>query len=222
MAEDPNIQDTAAGEPDPDPTPEPKPKSKSKAKASGAEGDGEGIQVPKWRLDEVAQEKKALEARLKEFETAEERRETERAEKTGEYTQVIQKKDKKIESLQRERDEARLELVNYKRYRTWVDAASGVVKAGALRDSFGMIDEDEWSGVDEEDENAVRALAQSLVERKEYLAENSIGAGSGGSSRPLGTRLPRESGNGSGPSVLSSGRTTFNFGPKRSHWKPNG
>lgn len=175
------------------------------------------ITVPKYRLDQESKARKDAERELKRLRDEQSKAEEDRASKQGEWQQVAEKRQKKIDTLQGEVTNLKNQITRDRRYRMWVQASNGVVRSDALSDAFEHITEDEWQTANEEDENSVRALAQGLVERKGYLADGMVGAGSGGSSRPLiGTKTSQ--GNSQGTTQLSTGRTVFHLNKKQKHW----
>ncbi len=178
------------------------------------------IQIPKYRFDEMNRRAVEAEKRIETFEQAEEKRQTEEAEATGEFHEVLQRKNQELNDAKAEITRLKNREVRDKRFRAWTQGAAGTIRSDAMGDAFEYITEDEWKMVNEEDENSVKMLAQGLAERKSFLAGGSVGAGSGGSSRPvMGLSSNREV-NDKRTTQLSSGRQTFaGFKKKRSHWK---
>jgi hypothetical protein len=107
-------------------------------------------------------------------------------------------------------------MVRDRRYRAWVSGASGAIKPAAIGDAFDMVTEDEWATVNEEDENSIRMLAQNLAERKEYLAAGPIGAGSGGSKKPV---YGLQTNNNGVKTSTQGSRPTMHFKKQRPTWK---
>lgn len=172
-------------------------------------------QIPKFRFDEVNKAKRQAESELKKLKDEQQRREEERAQSQGEYQQLAEKRQKKIESLTNEVQELKGQMVRDRRYRTWVSVASNHIKPGAIGDAFDMVTEEEWNSIDEEDENAVKMLAQNLSERKDYLSNSPIGSGSGGSKHSV---FGLNSNNGEKSGTRGS-RPTMQFKKPRPLWK---
>ncbi len=184
-------------------------------------GQQQDIQVPKYRLDQESKARKEAEKELNQLRTQQQQREEEQATKQGEWQSVAEKRQAKIDQANTRIQELESQIVRDKRFRAWTQAASGIIRSEAMSDAFDKyLGEDDWSTVNEDDENSVRMLAQGLAERRNYLSAGPVGAGSGGSSRPvLGLSSNREV-NDKRTTQLSSGRQTFaGFKKKRSHWK---
>jgi len=187
-----------------------------RAQDSPAEGP-----VASWRLREETQKRKEAEKELNQLRTQQQQREEEQATKQGEWQTVAEKRQAKIDQANTRIQELESQIVRDKRFRAWTQAASGIIRSEAMSDAFDKyLGEDDWSTVNEDDENSVRMLAQGLAERRNYLSAGPVGAGSGGSSRPvLGLSSNREVDD-KRTTQLSSGRQTFaGFKKKRSHWK---
>ncbi len=174
--------------------------------------------IPKHRFDEVNKAKKEAEKELNKLRTDQQQREEERAQSQGEYQELAEKRQKKIDGLQKEMTDLREQMVRDRRYRAWVGGASSSIKSGAIGDAFDMITEDEWATVNEEDENSIRMLAQNLAERKEYLAASPVGAGSGGSKNPVMGLAANKTGSGAKTNTQGS-RPTMHFKKSRPLWK---
>ncbi len=175
--------------------------------------------IPKHRFDEVNKAKKQAETELSKLRNEQQQREEETAKNQGEYQQLAEKRQKTIDTLKQEVSDLKTQMVRDKRYRAWVAGASGAIKTAALGDAFEMVTEDEWATVNEDDENSIRMLAQNLAERKEYLAAGPIGAGSGGSKKPVyGLGSNNSSNNGVKTSTQGS-RPTMHFKKQRPSWK---
>ncbi len=171
--------------------------------------------IPKHRFDEVSQRAKDAETRLKTLETEQQKREEEQAKNQGEYQTLAEKRQTKIEQLNSRVQELETQIVTDKRYRSFVSAANGTILPEAFDDAFSMLTSDEWSSVNEDDENGVRMLAQGLADRKPYLAAAPRGSGSGGSRQPVFTARTgqaRENGK-------ASGVQPFQFKAPPKHWK---
>lgn len=179
------------------------------------------VQVPKYRFDEVSKRAKEAEKELNKLRTDNQQREEQAAQQKGEWEQVAKKRQDKIDSLNNRVKELENQIVRDKRFRAWTQGASGVIRSDALSAAFEDVSDEEWQTVSEEDENSVRMLAQGLVERRPWFAGDRIGAGSGGSSRPvLGLSSNKNNVEDKRTTTLSSGRQTFaGFKKKRSHWK---
>jgi hypothetical protein len=184
--------------------------------------------APEYRLDELNRKRKAAEdraktaeQRLQQLERSQQEQEENRAQAQGEYQQLAEKRQKKIDTLNQEVQSLKSQMVRDRRYRAWVAGASGSIKPAAIGDAFDMITEDEWATVNEDDENSVRMLAQNLAERKEYLSAGPIGAGSGGSKRPvMGLGSNNNSNNKDGVKIGATGsRPTMHFKKQRPSWK---
>lgn len=181
--------------------------------------------VPEYRLEELNRKKKDAEKRAKEAETKLQKLETEqqqaeeqRASQQGEYQQLAEKRQKKIDQLNTRVQELENQIVQDKRYRSFVSASNGTILPEAFDDAFSMLTDDEWSSVNEDDENGVRMLAQGLAERKPYLAAAPRGSGSGGSRQPVfGSGATRQLGNGSVDN--KAGARPFQFKAPQKHWK---
>lgn len=170
--------------------------------------------IPKSRFDEVNRRMKEAEKKAQELETANQQRDEERAQSQGEFQQLAEKRQKKIDTLTEEVTDLKSQIVRDKRYRSFVGAASGIVLSEAYDDAFSMITEDEWSSANEDDVNSVRMLAQSIAERKSYLAAGPRGSGSGGSARPVFGAVAANGGSSQG-----DGRKPFQFKSTQKHWK---
>lgn len=170
--------------------------------------------IPKHRFDDVSRRAKEAEKRLQTLEGEQQQREEERASQQGEYQQLADKRQKKVEQLQARVQELEGQMVRDRRYRSFVSAASGTILPEAFDDAFSMLTDDEWGGVNDEDENGVRMLAQNLAERKPYLAASPRGSGSGGSRQPV---FGLQSGNGGGQN--GSGVRPLQFAKPQKHWK---
>jgi hypothetical protein len=181
--------------------------------------------VPKHRFDEVNKAKKHAEAELASLRNEQQTREEETAKSQGEYQQLAEKRQKKIDSLSKEIGDLKSQIVRDRRFRAWVTGASGAIKPVAIEDAFDMITEDEWATVNEDDEESMRMLAQNLANRKEYLSAGPMGAGSGGSKRPvMGLGSNRDTGSGAtknGVTITGTqgSRPTMHFKKQRPSWK---
>ncbi len=142
--------------------------------------------IPKHRFDQVNQRAKDAEAKLQSLEQESEQAQEERSAKQGEYQELADKRLGKIKKLEEELKEVRSEWTRERRMNVWSRAAQGIVKQNAIADAFSFVSEDELAGIDESDESSFRALAQNLVEMRDYLAaEGPKGAGSFGSRKPV-------------------------------------
>jgi hypothetical protein len=178
--------------------------------------------VPKHRFDEVNKARKDAESELQRLRDEQQTREEATAKSQGEYQQLAEKRQKKIDSLNQEVQTLKGQMVRDRRFRAWVAGASGAIKPVAIEDAFDMITDDEWATVNEDDENSVRMLAQDLASRKEYLSAGPMGAGSGGSKRPvygLASTNAKISGT-DGVTISTQGsRPTMHFKPPKPSWK---
>jgi hypothetical protein len=187
--------------------------------------------VPEYRLQELNQKKKAAEDRakaaeqkLEQVERAQQQHEEDTAKSQGEYQQLAEKRQKKIDSLSKEIGDLKSQIVRDRRFRAWVTGASGAIKPVAIEDAFEMITEDEWATVNEDDEESMRMLAQNLAGRKEYLSAGPMGAGSGGSKRPvmgLGSNRDTSAATKNGVTITGTqgSRPTMHFKKQRPSWK---
>jgi DNA repair exonuclease SbcCD ATPase subunit len=173
--------------------------------------------IPKHRFDQVNKAKKEAEQELQRIRNEIQSREEQQAQAQGEYQQLAEKRQKKIDSLQAEVQSLKNQITRDRRYRAWTASATQSIKPAALGDAFDMITDDEWDTINIDDENAVKMLADNLAERKEYLALSPVGNGSGGSGRPV-FGLKSNQGN-SGKSVQTGTRKTLHFEKKRPSWK---
>jgi hypothetical protein len=177
------------------------------------------VQVPKYRFDEVSKRAKDAEKRLQQLEQQNQQREEEAATKQGEWQTVAEKRLTKLDQANARIKELENQIVRDKRFRAWTQGASGIIRSDALGDAFEYVTEDEWSTVNEEDVNSVQMLAQGLAERKSFFAGGPVGAGSGGSSRPVLGLSSNKNVDDKRTTQLSSGRQTFaGFKNKRKHW----
>lgn len=157
-------------------------------------------QIPKHRFDQESQKRKDAEQALKDLQkdhgTLESKiadLERKQAETDSDYKKLYEDEQKKTQRLQTKLSEQEGEtkkaegsLDTYKRRVAFTSAARGVVRAEALDDAFSMIPAEDWEGVDLEDEEKVKVLAQGIAEKKTYLADTPQGAGSGrGAGRPV-------------------------------------
>lgn len=171
--------------------------------------------IPKGRFDEVNRRMKAAEKKAADMEQAQTQREEQQAQAQGEYQKLAEKRGEALTQKDARIKELEDQIVTDKRYRSFVSAANGTILPEAFDDAFSMLTEDEWSSVNEEDENGVRMLAQGLADRKPYLAAAPRGSGSGGSRQPVFTARPgqaRENGK-------RDGVQPFQFKAPPRHWK---
>lgn len=153
------------------------------------EGEGQetrqDAQVPSSRLREETRKRREAEQKLQQIEAERTQQEEERQKSQGEYQKLADKRAKTIEQKEARIKELETQITRDRRYRAFVGASSGLILTEALDDAFSMLTEDEWASVTDDDEGAVKMLAQNLADRKPYLAAGPRGAGSGGSSRPI-------------------------------------
>ena len=177
------------------------------------------MQVPKYRFDEVAKRAREAEKQLAKVQQDQQQREEQQAQQQGEWQKVAEKRQSKIDQANARIQELENQIVRDKRFRAWTQGAAGTIRSDALGDAFEYVTEDEWSTVNEDDENSIRMLAQGLAERKSFLAGGPVGAGSGGSSRPVMGLSSNRDVSDNRNNTLSSGRQTFaGFKNKRKHW----
>lgn len=220
MSEDTGTQNAQTSGEGQAPAPKAQPQSQSRA-ANGGDPDRT---VPYHRFQEVNQSYKQLQTELDSIRQQQEQAEEERAQKQGEYQKIAEKYKSQAQQEKDKRQAIEQSWERERRLNVWVGAAAGVIKQEAVVDAFGMLDESEFANVDPKDESQVRRLAEMLVERKPYLADGPVGAGSGGSDRPIlgAPQSPngqvRQS-NGSNIPMTSSGRMIFKKPNKRPSWK---
>lgn len=196
---------------------------KRSSEAGNSSGDGERS-VPYHRFQELNQTNKQLKAQLDEIRAEQERVEEERAQKQGEYQKLADKYKSQAQTEKEKRQQLEANWERERRLNVWVGAAAGIVKQEAVIDAFSMLDEDDFANVDSKDDKQMKRLAEMLVERKPYLADGPVGAGSGGSERPiLGNVQSSEGGvvrrGNSEIPMTSSGRFIFKQPNKRRSWK---
>lgn len=199
-------------------------KGKSPAIDTGSQAGGDERTVPYHRFTQLNESYKATQKELAEIRAAQDQAEEERAQKQGEYQKLADKYKSQAQQEKEKRQQVEKSWERERRLNVWVGAASGVVQADAVVDAFGMLDEDDFNGVDPTDQAQMRNLAERLVERKPYLSDGPVGAGSGGSERQIlgNPRSPNgaeaKDANLSGISMTSSGRMIFPKKRARS-WK---
>jgi hypothetical protein len=183
--------------------------------------------IPKHRYDEVNKRLKAAEKELGTIKQEQEQKQEQQAQQQGEWQQVAEKRQKKIDSLSQKVADLENQIVTDRRFRAWTQGANGIIRSDAIGDAFEYITEDEWQTVNEDDENSIRMLAQGLAERKSFLAGGPIGSGSGGSSRPVfggssnnvpSNRSVSDNRSDQHTRTLSSGRQRMNFNKNKRHW----
>lgn len=153
-----------------------------------ADDNSKGVMIPKSRLDEEARKRREAEQELKRIQQEQEQAAEDRQQKQGEYQELANKRQKKIEKLEAELKQVKSDWTRERRMNVWNQGAQGVIRAEAISDAFSFLSEDELSGIDDTDEKAFTQLAQNLAEVKPYLAvEGPRGAGSGGSREPVAT-----------------------------------
>lgn len=170
-----------------------------------------GPTIPKHRFDEVSKRAKEAEAQVQKMEAEQSQRDEQQAQAQGEYQKLAEKRGEALKKRDERIKELEDQITHDRRYRAFVGAATGTILPEAFDDAFGMLSNDEWSSVNESDENGVKMLAQGLAERKPYLAATTRGSGSGGSRQPvLGLKSNNDSDRGSKP---------FQFKNTAKHWK---
>jgi hypothetical protein len=182
---------------------------------SGGTDTENGPMIPKGRWDETNREKKELAAKLEAIHAEREREAEERAKKQGEYQSLADKYKKQAETEKQRRLEIESSWTRERRLNVWSRASSGIIKAEAMADAFSMLDETDFENVSEEDEAGFKRLAESLADRKPYLADGPRGAGSGGSKSPV--LVGGQSSN--GQQKVLGGRQPLLHGRKRPSWK---
>lgn len=142
--------------------------------------------VPYHRFTQLNETNKQLQKELDEIRKAQESADEERAKKQGEYQKLAEKYKTQAEREKQARQQLELDVQRDKRMRVFTMAAQGVIRPEAIEDAFYMLSSDEFQNIDEADEAAMRRLAESLTERKPYLSDGPVGAGSGGfTNRPI-------------------------------------
>jgi hypothetical protein len=141
--------------------------------------------VPSSRLREETRKRREAEQRLQQIEADNQRAEEERQQNQGEYQKLAETRLKALEKRDARIKELEGQITTDRRYRAFVGASSGLILPEAIADAFSMLTNDEWATVQDDDEDAVRLLAQNLAERKPYLAAGPRGAGSFGSRSPV-------------------------------------
>jgi primosomal protein N' len=186
---------------------------------TGQAGGEEDRPVPSWRHREETRKRQQAERALKDLQDQQAKHEEEQASKQGEWQQVAEKRKETIAKKDARIKELESQIVRDKRFRAWTQAASGTIRPDALGDAFDFVAEEEWRATNEDDENSVRALAEGLAERKPYLGTGVVGAGSGGSSRPVMgiTGGASRDINDQRSQTLSSGRRAFDFNKTKGH-----
>ena len=155
-------------------------------KVSGMQTNDKGEQVVpyerfKAQLDRAKEaEKQATEAQQK-LDSLDEEKEKEK----GEWEKLANRRQTQLDAEKKAHAETKAEFARFRRMHVWQTAADGVIKPEAIEDAYSFIDEEEWNAIDDTDVNAVRSMAQTLAEQREYLADGPRGTGSGGSGRPV-------------------------------------
>lgn len=168
--------------------------------------------VPSHRLREETEKRRQAEQRLQELEQKETEREEKSAKEQGEWQQVAEKRQEKVQRLEKELADLKAQVTRDARHRAFSRAANGILLSEAVDDAFEMLSEEDLKDASLEDENSWTALAQRIAERKPYLADGVRGSGSGGSGRPAlsGQRNGSQTKEGRGRSAIADMKSRQN------------
>ncbi len=155
--------------------------------------------IPKHRLDQESEKRKAAEQALKDLQAEHGNLESKiadlerkQAEQDSDYKKLYEDEQKKVQRLQGKLSETegtvkdlRTEALRKDQRATFFEAAQGVLRPEAIGDAFAMLPADDLDATDAANADAFKKMAQDLAERKTYLADSPRGAGSGGSDRQV-------------------------------------
>jgi hypothetical protein len=135
--------------------------------------------VPYHRFSQLNETNKQLQQELDEIKQKQEEEAEERARRQGEYQTLAEKYRKQADTEKQKRQDLERQIAERERLSTFRSAARDVIVAEAVEDAFYMIHPDEFKQVDNSDEAAMRRLAESLADRKPFLAVQEAPQGSG-------------------------------------------
>jgi regulator of replication initiation timing len=176
--------------------------------------------VPYHRFSQLNETNKQLQKELDAIRQKQEEEAEERARQQGEYQTLAEKYRKQADTEKQKRQDLERQVAERERLNTFRSAARDVIVAEALEDAFYMIHPDEFKQVDNSDEAAMRRIAESLADRKPFLAAQGVPQGSGAgryTDRPV--LAAANSGN-SGTGERQRKKPLFEGKkPKKFHWK---
>jgi hypothetical protein len=135
--------------------------------------------VPYHRFSQLNETNKQLQKELDDIRQKQEEEAEERARQQGEYQTLAEKYRKQADTEKQKRQDLERQIAEKERLSTFRAAARDVIVAEAVEDAFYMIHPDEFKQVDNSDEAAMRRLAESLADRKPFLAAQEAPQGSG-------------------------------------------
>jgi hypothetical protein len=172
--------------------------------------------VPYHRFSQLNETNKQLQKELDDIRQKQEEEAEERARQQGEYQTLAEKYRKQADAEKQKRQDLERQIAEKERLSTFRAAARDVIVAEAVEDAFYMIHPDEFKQVDNSDEAAMRRLAESLADRKPFLAAQDAPQGSGAGRY---TDRPVLAGAASGDPKRERKKPLFNKKNKRPPWK---
>jgi regulator of replication initiation timing len=175
--------------------------------------------VPYHRFSQLNETNKQLQKELDAIRQKQEEEAEERARQQGEYQTLAEKYRKQADAEKQKRQDLERQVAERERLNTFRSAARDVIVAEAVEDAFYMIHPDEFKQVDNSDEAAMRRIAESLADRKPFLAAQEAPQGSG-AGRYTDRPVLAVAKSGSVEPQRERRKPLFEGkGPKKFHWK---
>jgi hypothetical protein len=135
--------------------------------------------VPYHRFSQLNETNKQLQRELDEIRQKQEEEAEKRAREQGDFERMYQAEKRKAEAEKQKRIDYERREAERERLNTFRSAAQDVILPDAIEDAFYMLHPEDLKRVDNSDEAAMRRLAESLVDRKSWLAAQEAPQGSG-------------------------------------------
>jgi hypothetical protein len=135
--------------------------------------------VPYHRFSQLNETNKQLQQELDEIKRKQEEADEKRAREQGDFERMYQAEKRRAETEKQKRLDYERREAERERLNTFRSAAQDVILPDAVEDAFYMLHPDELKRVDNSDEAAMRRLAESLADRKPFLAVQEAPQGSG-------------------------------------------